>query len=80
MTGPRIAPTEPGVEIEARARGLERVVTARTITAECSVCGREFSSTGAAASHAGASRHPVEAWYSARFTYRPATDDDGLEP
>ncbi|MFE5342342.1 hypothetical protein ACFQ80_19110 [Isoptericola sp. NPDC056578] len=53
-------------------QGLLRLTTARTVTCTCRSCGRRFTSTGAAASHARGQRHAVAVDYRTSFTYVPA--------
>jgi hypothetical protein len=56
---------------EPRAGGLVRVVHSRDIRCTCQNCGRTFTNTGSATSHAKAKRHRVEVSYYASFAFVP---------
>lgn len=58
-------------ETEPRRGKLVRVTTARTVLCRCRDCGREFPSTGCAASHARAARHRVSCDYHTVFEFVP---------
>lgn len=64
-------------EIEPRAGGVIRATFEREASGTCLVCGSTFVSTGAAASHARATRHTVQCRYATRFSFIAVESLDG---
>ncbi|HMM96715.1 hypothetical protein [Phycicoccus sp.] len=62
-----LSPDQPS---DLRAGNVRRYVTERDVDGLCE-CGRRFSSTGTAASHARSARHSVRVTYWTRFEYVP---------
>lgn len=59
------------IEATVKKGNLLRLVHHRTVLADCLDCGRTFSATGQATSHARAKRHTIHVDYSTAFTYTP---------
>jgi hypothetical protein len=58
-------------EVEDRKGDVLRIVTSRHVDAICRDCPRTFGHTGAAASHARASRHRIRVHYTTEFEFLP---------
>ncbi len=65
-------PTAGDLPAQLRAGNVRRVNLARDVDCRCLDCPADFTTTGAAASHARSARHTVEVDYRVAFAFEPA--------